>query len=310
MDADHFSRDFSSCVGSSAVSPFSIDCIEVITTDDALSHLVVSLKGERQLAVDTESNGFYAYHEKTCLIQLSNGVKNYIIDPLSVKNCSHLTELFSDPNIEKILHHGVNDISGLKHDFGLSFVNIFDTSVACQLVGIKRRGLASLLSLYFGISINKKGQHYDWSRRPLDKNLLIYAAVDVFYLIPLAEKLKKELKKIGRLEKAWELSQAVASRIVPKRRFSVNGYLHMDCYKELDERDKKIVRRLYRLRDEFARQWDRAPFRVLSDDTIFRIVSVKPCTFEELEKVKGVPARLQRGQFGNMILKIVQEGIL
>jgi ribonuclease D len=306
---DSFSRDSLSCVGSSAVSPFSLECIEVITTDDALLRLVESLKGSHQLAVDTESNGFYAYYEKTCLVQLSNGVKNYIIDPLSVKDCSPMNELFSDPDIEKILHHGVNDVSGLKHDFGLSFVNIFDTSVACQVLGIKRRGLAYLLSHYFGISINKKGQHNDWSRRPLSQDLLAYAAVDVFYLIPLAERIKEDLRKRGLLEKARELSQAVASRIVPKRRFSVRGYVSMSCYRELGENEKRIVRRLYRFRDEIARQWDRAPFRVLNDEAILKIAISKPRTLKELEAIKGVPFKFQQEQLGEMILKIVEDSI-
>jgi ribonuclease D len=275
-----------------------------------LRSLVRKLRGKKEIAVDTESNGFYAYYEKTCLIQLSDGVKNYIIDPLSVEDCSVLGEIFSNASIEKILHHGVNDISGLRHDFGLSFSNIFDTSVACQLLGIKRRGLAFLLNRYFGISISKKGQHHDWAQRPLHEDWLIYAAIDVFYLIPLATYMKQDLEKRGLLEKAYELSKAVAGRIVPKRSFSERGYAKINGYRQLADGEKKIVRRLYRFRDEIAKQWDRAPFRVLSDEVIVKIALMKPRSLGDLEQIKGIPMKFQRGNFGERLIQIVEDAVL
>ncbi|MGC8719283.1 MAG: ribonuclease D [Thermodesulforhabdaceae bacterium] len=310
MKTNYSPNDGPCCVGSSAVFPPPLEHIEIITTDDQLRSLARKLRGKKEIAVDTESNGFYAYYEKTCLIQLSDGAKNYIIDPLSVKACSILGEIFSDPGIEKILHHGVNDISGLKHDFGLSFAGVFDTSIAAQLLGIKRRGLAFLLSRYFNISISKKGQHHDWSRRPLDEDWLIYAAVDVFYLIPLAARMKEELEKRGLLERAYELSRSVANRIVPKRSFSERGYTRINGYRELGDREKRIVRRLYRFRDELARQWDRAPFRVLADDVIVKVAIMKPRRPEDLEQIKGIPVSFKKGHYGERLIQIVEDSIL
>lgn len=305
METDYSCGNYRSFFGSSAVHPFSIDQIEVITTDDGLHHLVKCLKGRKEIAVDTESNGFYAYHERTCLIQLSDGVKNYIIDPLALKDCSVLGEIFSDDRTEKILHHAVNDVSGLRNDLGFSFVSIFDTYVACRLLGIKKLGLASLLSSYLNVSISKKGQHYDWSQRPLDKNRLIYAAMDVFYLIPLASRVKEELSRRELLERAYELSQAVANRIIPKRRFSERGYIHINGYENLDETEKRIARKIYHFRDEVAREWDRAPFRVFNDETILKIAVMKPKTLDALENIKGIPIKFQRGRLAEKLLKIV-----
>ncbi|MCX7823018.1 MAG: HRDC domain-containing protein [Syntrophobacterales bacterium] len=309
MDRSYSHNGFQSFVDSSAARPFSMDCIEIITTDDALHRLVEYLRGRNKLAVDTESNGFYAYHEKTCLIQLSDGTKNYIIDPLTIKDCSVLGELFSDSGIEKILHHAVNDISGLRNDFGFTFSCLFDTYVACRILGIKRLGLASLLGSYLRVTINKRGQHYDWSHRPIDKDRLIYAAMDVFYLIPLAERIKRELSDRGLLERAYELSQAVALRIVPKRRFPERGYANISGYGNLSEAEKKIVKRIYKFRDEVAKQWDRAPFRVLNNETILKIAITKPLTLEDLENIKGVPAKFQRGHLGERLIQIVGDAI-
>lgn len=287
-----------------------MDQIEIITTDDALCNLVDRLRGRKEIAVDTESNGFYAYYEKTCLIQLSDGIKNYIIDPLSLKDCSALDELFSNSGIEKILHHAVNDVSGLKNDFGFSLSCLFDTYVGCRLLGIKRLGLASLLDSYLDVSISKKGQHYDWSQRPLNKSSLLYAAIDVFYLIPLATRIKEELSRKGLLERAYELSQLVAQRIVPKRRFSERGYTQINGYKDLNEVEKRIVKKVYLFRDEIARQWDRAPFRVLNDEAILKIAIKKPRTLKELGSIKGIPVKFQRGYLGERLVRIVGETVL
>ena len=43
-----------------------------------------------QVAVDTESNGLYAYQEQVCLIQFSTGETDYLVDPLALYDLSPL----------------------------------------------------------------------------------------------------------------------------------------------------------------------------------------------------------------------------
>ena len=54
-----------------------------VDTDAALRKLVTSLRNQPWIAVDTESNPLFAYHEKLCLIQISTRTRDYIIDPLA-----------------------------------------------------------------------------------------------------------------------------------------------------------------------------------------------------------------------------------
>ncbi len=281
--------------------------IEIIMEDGLLNSLISTLSKTSTIAVDTESNGFYAYHEKTCLIQISDGHKNYIIDCLAVKNCHSLNEIFSNENIEKILHHGVNDISGLYHDWGIRFRNVFDTYLACQLLGMKKKGLAFLLEKYFGVIKDKKGQRYNWSNRPLKEEYITYAALDTHYLIPLANHLKGELLKRGLLEKAEILSNKLANRIVPKRKFSKNGYTNIKGYEELDEKEQLILINLYRLRDEIARKWNVAPFRVVSDETLMLVTKAKPSTLTEIESFGGFSERLRNSKLLSKFLKIINQ---
>ena len=52
---------------------------------------------------DTEADSFHHYREKLCLIQLSDTERDYIIDPLKVKDLSPLAEVLSNPAIVKVL---------------------------------------------------------------------------------------------------------------------------------------------------------------------------------------------------------------
>ena len=57
----------------------------------------------------------------------------------------------------------------------------------------------------FQLSLDKKYQKKDWSKRPLPKEMIEYAARDVIYLLPLAKILIQKLKKIDRM--TWVLEE-------------------------------------------------------------------------------------------------------
>ena len=48
------------------------------------------------IGVDTESDSFYHYQEKVCLIQFSDLDTDYIVDPLAIEDMSPLAQVFAD----------------------------------------------------------------------------------------------------------------------------------------------------------------------------------------------------------------------
>ena len=78
--------------------------------------------------------------------------------------------------------------------------------ISAQLLGYPSIGLAALVERHLGVSLPKDEQRSDWSARPLTASQLSYAAADVPYLIPLAEKLASELDAAGRL--AWAMTSS------------------------------------------------------------------------------------------------------
>ena len=114
----------------------------VIETASHCADLVEHLSHARHIAIDTESNSFYAYFERICLIQISTTERDYILDPLALRDLGPIGKILEDPNIEKIFHAASNDVLGLKRDFQFKVRNLFDTAIACKLLGYKKLGLA------------------------------------------------------------------------------------------------------------------------------------------------------------------------
>ena len=84
--------------------------------------------------------GLHAYREQVCLIQISDGQNDYLIDPLAIKDLAPLGPIFADPAIEKVFHACEYDILCLKRDFGFQFANIFDTMIASRIFRFYLRG--------------------------------------------------------------------------------------------------------------------------------------------------------------------------
>ena len=115
------------------------------------------LSNAPHIAIDTESNSFYAIFERICLIQVSTTERDYILDPLALKDLEALGTILEDPKIEKIFHAASNDVLGLKRDFQFQVSNLFDTAIACKLLGYKQLGLARILEQHFGSCWTRNG---------------------------------------------------------------------------------------------------------------------------------------------------------
>ncbi|MGC8490965.1 MAG: ribonuclease D [Syntrophobacteraceae bacterium] len=241
------------------------------------------------IAVDTESNSFYAYFNRICLIQVSSNEKDYIIDPLSVGDIEPFGEVLQNPEVEKIFHAAPNDIAGLKRDFKFVVRNVFDTSVAAKILGYRQLGLAPILLEHFGISLDKKWQRYDWGRRPLRDEQIEYARFDTHFLIPLRHRLALQLEEQELLETAREASEKVCTQQVVKKIFRPGDFLHIYGAKSLDVAGKRILKALYLFREKEARRRDRAPFRILTNETLIKIALQRPKCVQDFNKIKGMP---------------------
>ena len=108
-----------------------------------------------------------------------------------------------------------------------------------------------MLRSRFQVELNKKYQRADWSKRPIAPEMVEYAAMDGYYLIPLARMLERELEEKGRL--FWVEEE---SRFLTKVRFASPGlpplYLRVKGAASLDPRDLAILEALLEFREAQA----------------------------------------------------------
>jgi ribonuclease D len=279
----------------------------LVTAREHLEEVVADLRQEPRLAIDTESNGFYAYQEKVCLIQISSAREDFIVDPIAVPDLSALGELTADPRIEKIFHAGEYDVLCLKRDYGFSFANLFDTMIAARLLGSKGLGLAAAIQHHFGVTLSKKLQRADWGVRPLSDAHLKYAQLDTHYLLNLSDILKAQLCDKGREADALEACAQLAELEPVIRNFDPEGFWRLAGHSRLSGRQLACLREIFLMRDRRAKSLDRAPFRIMPEDLMVRIAADMPETRETLAKVKGMTPYLLR-KFADSLMEALERG--
>lgn len=262
--------------------------MEYIQTPAELVRMAAALRGSRILALDTEAAGYHRYLDRVCLVQLSTRSRTYVIDALAVRDLEPLADPLADAKVETVLHDADYDLRLLHRDFGLVVSGLFDTKVAAQLLGEPAIGLASLVSKYLGVHMEKKHQRADWAMRPLPAELLEYAAEDTRHLPALRDALRRELESAGRLQWAEEEFRIVESvRWLPTGN-GEDAYLRVKGSRDLKPRQLAVLRELYAWREEAARARDVATFRVLSNDAMVEIARRMPGTLGALAEVPGV----------------------
>lgn len=272
-----------------------------------LQNISKELQRAGHIAIDTESNSFYAYFEKVCLIQVSTATDDYIIDPLLLDNLEPFGEILANPAIEKILHAASNDILGLRRDFDFHIDNLFDTAIACKLLGFRQLGLASVLREHFGVQLNKKWQRCDWGRRPLRHEQIDYARLDTHYLIPLRRKLAAELDIEGLWTQAKEAFDRQCEQQAQEKPFHPDSFINLKGAKSLDSTGRRILRALYVYRENEAQKRDRAPFRILSNEILVRLARTRPHSLKDFSQTKGLPCNYRKGQKAQSLIRLIEK---
>jgi ribonuclease D len=280
-----------------------------LVTDPAeLESLCERIAKQRRVALDTEAASFHRFVDRVYLLQLSTDGETALVDPLEIEDLGPVGKLLADPGIEIVLHDADYDLRILDRDYGFRAKKLFDTRLAAELAGEPSLGLGSLLQKHFGVSVDKRFQRADWSRRPLTKGMISYAANDTRYLPELRDKLEARLRELDRL--AWakeEFRRLEELRWTQADPDSEDAYLRVKGAKGLRRRQLAILRELYAWRESTARQLDRARFRVLSNSVLLAIARAAPASTRKLARVSGMSPTIAR-RHGAEIVEAVDRG--
>ncbi|KAH9979682.1 ribonuclease H-like domain-containing protein [Russula compacta] len=179
-----------------------------VSTPVQLAELIDKLRRAREVAVDLEYHNYRTYSGFVCLMQISTREEDWIVDPFELRDeLEDLNEIFTNPNIVKVLHGADSDVVWLQQDFNLYLVNMFDTFHASKVLDFPRHGLATLLEMYCDFSPDKRYQLADWRIRPLPDEMLKYARSDTHFLLYVYDNLRNAL-----LDRAASRSASPTSR--------------------------------------------------------------------------------------------------
>jgi len=186
--------------GASPPVPLAASRGEVVETPQQLADMLDYVEGVKAIGLDLEHARHQSYRGLTCLIQVSDGARDFVLDPLALWDdlagdgplARRLRGVLADPGVLKVLHGGNNDVQWLQRDFLVFLVNVLDTEKLAGGVGVQRRSLQALLARYYGVETDKAWQVADWTRRPLSPAAVEYARIDAHFLVGLAGKLLAE----------------------------------------------------------------------------------------------------------------------
>ena len=278
---------------------------KLIDDEAGLRRAMGAISRSRRIGLDIESDGFFRYPERVCLVQVSTPDDVFVIDPLATGDMNPLGDVLAKTRVETILHAGSHDVLSLDRDWGIRIGTLFDTNIAAAFVGMGRLGLASVLEEELGVTIpkEKRIQRSDWSNRPLSRKALTYAANDVRYLHELRDALGSRLRELGREDWVREECQRLAeARYEPPDPemsvFNVKGW------RNLDGRGLAILKALVEYREDHAVRLGRPHFRVIPDMALIALAE-KPDT--SLRRVRGL-GRFARGSLAASIRRAIAEG--
>ena len=280
----------------------------IIESSSQLTRFVSQIENETAIGVDVEADSMYHFKEKVCLIQMATANINVVIDPLVIKDLSALKPIFKRSDILKIFHGADYDVRSLYRDFKFKINNMFDTELASRFLGFPETGLDAVLKKKFAVTLDKKFQRKDWSRRPLPREMIAYAAEDARYLLPLAQDLTTELKDRGRL--SWVHEEC---EILSKVRPNTNGvdplFVNFKGAGKLDPRSLAILEALLQCRREIARKKDRPLFRIIGARPLLDLAETKPTDMKQLEKTRALSPK-QVGMYGRLVLEAINSALI
>lgn len=181
---------------------------KIITKLRDCQNLVTHLKstGTNIISMDAEGVNLGPNGPMT-LLQIGTGSGNiFILDLVACREMltdGGIKEILESPNIVKVVHDCRNDSAALYYQFDITLNNVFDTQAAHAVIlktstnkpvhKVKNISLNNLCRTYGASFINPKKEQMKklyrrdqrfWSRRPLTDDMILYAAYDIFALVP------------------------------------------------------------------------------------------------------------------------------
>jgi ribonuclease D len=170
-----------------------------IDRSDQLPPLARTLESHASIGLDTEFLRERTFFPKLCLLQLTAGSDVWCVDTLRCGSLECLGTALTTAPSRKVIHSARQDLEAFYLNERRVISPVFDTQIAAGCIGLKPQiGYAELVKTLLDVTVPKGQTRTDWSKRPLTRAQLEYAADDVLYLQEIAERLTERLRSTTR----------------------------------------------------------------------------------------------------------------
>lgn len=281
----------------------------LIETTDNLSAFLERNQAAREIGMDTEFVRENTYYPRLELFQIFTGRETALIDCQAVTDLEPLWTYLADPDRQKVLHAGDQDMELILQESGRLPSPIFDTQIAAGLVGLGAQcGYSRLVLQLIGKKAPKGETFSDWSRRPLQKQQLVYARKDVEYLLELKRVLYRKLERWGRL--GW--IEAESEHLTDPRTYQ--KLEPRQCYQRIrgrsgmDKQAQSVLRALAEWRELEARQRNIPPHRIIADHVLVSLAQSAPTRTEQIHQQRGMRGQ-EANRYAAALVATIQRGV-
>ena len=284
--------------------------MNIIKTTTELSQFCDYAYNFDYITIDTEFLRERTYYPKLCLIQLAipsdREDSAVLVDPLEGNlDLSPLYKIFSHSDIVKVFHAARQDLEIFFHDKNIIPSPLFDTQLAAMVCGFGDQvGYETLVRSICKVNLDKSSRFTDWSLRPLSNNQQQYALADVTHLRQIYEHLKEQLKRNERetwLEEEFNILKNPETYITRPN----------EAWRRIKSRSNSskflgILARLAEFRETYAQKNNIPRNRVLKDDALIELASLKPKSFDDLNRSRLLLRDARKGKIAKGILDSIK----
>jgi ribonuclease D len=259
----------------------------LIVAQDEFEELCDHIRQSKLVAFDTEFISEHTYQPELCLLQFATHERTAGVDPFAVRDLTSWWNIMTDEQTTLVTHGGQAEVRFCLHFAGKPPRNFIDVQLA---EGLRSRSYplaySTLVNRVLDRRVHGKETRTNWHHRPLSKAQIQYALEDVKHVLPIWEKQKASLTRLGRLEWAEAEFHRLVNDIAAEH--VREAWHRLPKLHKLSPREMAVVRELSLWREAEAVRRNRPPRRILRDDLVLELARRQPQTDEELFATRDI----------------------
>lgn len=263
---------------------------QLIEDQQTLNQVCEEFSKAEYLAIDTEFVRTRTLYAKLGLLQICDGTRVSLIDPLAVDDLSPFWQLLTDESIIKVLHACSEDLEVFLTAGNCKPVNLIDSQIMMSFLGHGlSMGYAAMVKHFTGIELDKSESRTDWTKRPLTEKQLAYASADVDHLFSIFPKLSQALNQSGFGAFAMQETQ----NMIEKKFTPINEnelYLNIKMNWRLNPKQLNSLKYLASWRYLQAKKRDLPIGFVAKDNTLMALAQSNPLSTSAMLALEGAEA--------------------